>query len=326
MALVAAIHQAFSRLWRSDRTLTASALLMLGALAAFLVGLVLDTRVISGAPAWLKPAKFATSTAIYMLTLAWVFTYLGEWPRTRKVVSRATAGIFILEVAIIALQAWRGTTSHFNVSTPFDATLFAVMGSAIFVQTLLSALIAVALWRQEFQDRALGWALRIGMLITIAGASTGGLMTQPTGAQLEQMKTTHHAAPIIGAHTVGGPDGGPGLPATGWSVEHGDVRVGHFVGLHALQVLPLIAGLLWLRGVEDGRRARSMIVAGASYAGLFLILIWQALRGQPLIAPDPLTITVLLLWAALTAGLAVFPFRTRSRRSDGEASLNWINP
>ena len=60
-------------------------LLMLAVLlAAFsLLGLWLDPRLITGAPAWLKPAKFAVSTAIYAFTLAWVFSYLREWPRTR---------------------------------------------------------------------------------------------------------------------------------------------------------------------------------------------------------------------------------------------------
>lgn len=326
MTLVKRIQQGLGRLWRSDRTLTASALLMLGALAAFLVGMVVDPRVITGAPAWLKPAKFAISTAIYMLTLAWVFTYLSEWPRMRKFVGRATAAIFILEVAIIALQAWRGTTSHFNVSTPFNATLFAVMGSAIAVQTLLSVLVAVALWRQRFEDRALGWALRIGMVITIVGASLGGMMTRPTDAQLDQMRATRQASPVIGAHTVGAPDGGRGIPGTGWSVEHGDLRVPHFMGLHALQLLPVIALLLWWRRIEDERRARLIVIAGGSYAALFLILIWQALRGQSLVNPDPLTLTVLLIWAALTAGMAVWPFRTRSSRPDADPTLNWINP
>jgi hypothetical protein len=276
-------------------------------------------------PAWLKPAKFAISTAIYMLTLAWIFTYLSEWPRLRRLVGRATVGIFILEVAIIALQAWRGTTSHFNASTPFNATLFAVMGSAIVVQTLMSVLVAVALWRQRFEDRALGWALRTGMVITIAGASLGGMMTRPTESQLAQIAETRQVS-LVGAHTVGAPDGGPGLPGTGWSVEHGDLRVPHFIGLHALQVLPVIALLLWWRRIDDARRARLMVVAGSSYATIFLILIWQALRGQALINPDALTLGALALWAAFTAGLAVWPFRPRAARSDADATLNWINP
>ena len=325
MTPVTSIQLGLRRVWVSDSTLTVSALLMVGALAAFVVGLVIDPRVITGAPAWLKPAKFAVSTAIYMFTLAWVFTYLGEWPRLRKLVGRGTAAIFIVEVAIIALQAWRGTTSHFNYSTPANGALFVIMGSAIVLQTLLSVAVAVALWRQQFQDRALGWALRLGMVITIAGASTGGLMTRPTDAQLEQIVATRRAT-IVGAHTVGAPDGGPGLPGTGWSVEHGDLRVPHFIGLHALQVLPVIAFLLWRRRIEDQRRARLLVVAGGSYAALFLILIWQALRGQALVSPDALTLSVFVVWAALTAGMAVWPFRTRTSRPDGDATLNWINP
>ena len=325
MTLVGATQQGLSRLWRADRTLTVAALLMLGALAVFVAGLAMDPRVITGAPAWLKPAKFAISTAVYMFTLAWVFTYLSEWPRLRRLVGRATAAIFILEVTIIALQAWRGTTSHFNVSTPLNAALFAVMGSAIVVQTLVSASVAVVLWRQTFQDRALGWALRLGMVITIAGASLGGLMTRPTEAQRQEIATTHEVS-IVGAHTVGAPDGGPGLPGTGWSVEHGDLRVPHFIGLHALQVLPVITLLLWRRRIEDVRRVRLMLVAGGSYAAVFSILIWQALRGQAFIAPDAFTLAALGLWIALTAGLVVWPFRTRSTTPDAAATLNWINP
>ena len=325
MTPVTSIQLGLSRIRKSDSALTVSALLMVGALVAFVVGLIIDPRLITGAPAWLKPAKFAVSTAIYMFTLAWVFTYLSEWPRLRKLVGRGTAAVFIVEVAIIALQAWRGTTSHFNYSTPLNGALFVIMGSAIVLQTLLSVAVAVALWRQQFQDRALGWALRLGMAITIAGAFTGGLMTRPTEAQLDQIVATRQAT-IIGAHTVGAPDGGPGLPGTGWSVEHGDLRVPHFIGLHALQVLPVIALLLWRRRIEDRRRARLVVVAGGGYAALFLMLIWQALRGQALVSPDTLTVSVFVVWAALTAGMAVWPFRTRTSRPGGDATLNWINP
>ena len=86
----------------------------------------------------------------------------------------------------------------------------------------------------------MGWALRLGMTITIVGAMTGGLMTRPTSAQLEAARAGNRMT-VAGAHTVGAPDGGPGLPGTGWSLEHGDIRVAHFLGLHALQLLPLLA-------------------------------------------------------------------------------------
>ena len=99
------------RLWLSNGPLTAAGLLMVAALAAFLAGLRLDPRVITGAPAWLKPAKFAASTAIYLFTLAWIFSYLPDWPRLRRRVGGFTAAIFVFEVTAIALQAWRGRCS-----------------------------------------------------------------------------------------------------------------------------------------------------------------------------------------------------------------------
>ena len=89
-----------------------------------LAGLVADPRVILGAPVWLKPAKFAISTAIYAMTFAWIFTYLAAWPRLTRIVGATTAAVLVLEVALIAVQAARGTTSHFNVGTPLDGAIF----------------------------------------------------------------------------------------------------------------------------------------------------------------------------------------------------------
>src|SRR5262249_57061536 len=85
-------------------------ILMTGALVASAVGLAVDPRTITGMPAWLKPAKFAISTAIYSFTLAWIFSYLPEWRRTRRLVSRLTGAIFVGQMAVIDMPAWRGTT------------------------------------------------------------------------------------------------------------------------------------------------------------------------------------------------------------------------
>lgn len=249
---------------------------MLAVFVPTIAGVFIDPRMITGAPAWLKPAKFAISTSLYSLTLAWIFRYLPQWPRLRSVTGWITAVVMVVEVAIICLQAARGTTSHFNLATPLDASLFAIMGIGILIAWFASIAVAVALFRESFHDPVLGWALRLGMLITVAGAATGGLMTKPTPAQLAAVSTTHRM-PIVGAHTVGAPDGGPGLPGVEWSKEHGDLRVPHFLGLHAIQILPLLA--LWLKP----KRTRFILAAAGVYGLLFMLTLSQALAGRPLL-------------------------------------------
>lgn len=277
-------------------------------LAILFVGLlVADPRLVDGAPAWLKPLKFAVSIAIYSATFAWVLRALTAWPRLARVAASTTAVALMTEVVLIGMQAGRGTTSHFNTSSLFDGAVFTVMGLAIGLQTLMALAVTVALFRQPFTDRALGWALRLGMALTVAGASTGGLMTSPSATQIEQFKETG-VMPRAGGHTVGAPDGGPGLPGTGWSSAHGDLRVPHFLGLHAMQALPLLA--LLLAGVRRERaRVLAVVGASASYAALFAILLAQALGGESIAAPSSATISALGAWAALSAGVAIATWR-----------------
>lgn len=291
-----------TRRTRDLRPLITVTLLMAALTVVFASSMLVDPRTIEGVPAWLKPTKFALSMAIYGGTLAWVLGALTAWPRLRSWAVWTTALVFVGEVALIAMQAWRGTTSHFNVSTLFDGAVFTAMGLGIFAQTAVASAVAVALWRQQFADRAMGWAMRLGMTITVVGALTGGLMTQPTAEQIAGARITGEM-PRSGAHTVGAPDGGPGLPGTGWSLAHGDVRVPHFVGLHAVQLLPLF---VWAAGrrYHDAMRVRLALGAGVSYAALFAILLAQALAGQSVAAPSGMFLGALALWVVATVGLA----------------------
>jgi hypothetical protein len=297
----------FERAWHISAPLTATAVAMVAVLGVAIAGLLVDSRMVTGAPIWLKPAKFAVSIIIYTLTVVWAFHHLPAWTRTRAVVGWTTAITLVLEIVIIVGQVIRGTSSHFNVATPLDAALWSTMGMAIAVQTLASLVLAVALWRARVADRAMGWALRLGLTISILGAATGGLMTGPTASQLEGMRTGERP-PTIGAHTVGGRDGGPGLAGTGWSTEHGDLRVPHFVGLHAFQALPLVALAARRRGWPVQRQIRITLVAAVSYGLLFVTMVAQALRGQSIVRPDSVTLMIgggLLLVSMIAAWIAV---------------------
>ena len=297
-------------LWRTHAPLTLLSLVMLGFTLFFIVGIFTDSRVITGAPAWLKPAKFGISIAIYSLTLTWLLGFIrAERLRTQRLVNAIgwiTVGVFVVEMVPIVLQVVRGTTSHFNVATPFDTFLWSTMGTAITLLWFTTLLVAVLLLRQRFENPAFAWALRLGLIIALIGMAEGFLMTSPTAQQMAGWQAGE-AVTIAGAHSVGVPDGGPGLPVVNWNTTGGDLRVGHFVGMHALQVLPFVGWFVTRRSRKPlSQRQQTGLVwtAGGFYLGVTLLLTWQALRAQPLTRPDALTLAA---FTALTilAGFAV---------------------
>jgi hypothetical protein len=272
---------------------------------------------ISGAPAWMKPAKFAASIAVTAPALAWILGQMRQRLDLRRWrwLDRAgglIAALAALELAAITLQAARGVPSHFNQATRFDVAVFATMGAAIALLWLAELFIAVCAFRMRFSTPARTWAIRLGLAGTLFGGAVGAIMPRPTAAQIESLRA-RRPTPRIGAHAVGVPDGGPGLPFTRWSTEGGDLRVPHFVGLHALQVLPLAALLLERRARRRANQslgraaapapARPIVALGFAWIGLTSVTLWQALRGQPLLAPDARTLAVSC--AVLAAAVAI---------------------
>lgn len=289
--------------WRRNPPLVALVLSMLVVAVVALLGLAVDPRVMTGAPAWMKPLKFAVSIAIYGTTLLWMLTFIPDRPR---LVAAISWGVFLglgIEMVLIVMQVLRNTTSHFNQETPFDAAVFTAMGAVIAGMWLLNAIVAFLLARRRFAEAPIVWGVRLGLVAGLLGMTVAFLMTQPTPDQDALIAATGSSS-IVGAHAVGVADGGPGLPVVGWSTDGGDLRVAHFVGLHGLQVVPLLGlalvrfGPPWLP-MRD--RARLVGVAAAFWIALTLLLTWQALREQPLIAPDALTLLALGLLSAMTA-------------------------
>lgn len=211
----------------------------------------------------------------------------------------------LAEMAIITVQVIRGKRSHFNHATPFDERLFTAMGVTVAVLWTGTLVIAILLLRARIQDRAAALAIRSGVFIALAGAGIGFLMTQPTPEQ--RAAGNLDTADVIGAHSVGVPDGGPSMPLTGWSTTGGDLRIPHFVGMHALQLLPLLLLALVALAPRFPRlgdprvRLRLMLVASGAYAAVVALVAWQALRGQSLIHPDGATLTAAALALAATA-------------------------
>lgn len=210
---------------------------------------------VAGANAWLKPLKFAVSIGSYSWTMAWfVFelksTSLTQWFSSSIVV------LLGFEIVYIVWMAGRGQASHFNVSTPATAMLYGVMGTAASLVAIWTAIIALRYFQLDFPmlPESYVMAIRWSMVLFVVFAFEGFVM----GSRLN--------------HTIGGPDVGPGLPITGWSKKYGDPRIPHFVGMHALQVLPLLGFFL----IRD---TRWMVLALVMYGALAVWTLWLALQG-----------------------------------------------
>lgn len=234
--------------------------------AAFLIGALLCAVLMSlsqnqvlGVNAYLKPLKFFASSLVLSWTLAWYIGYLPPRPDV-AIAMWIIIAVLCFQDVYIFIQAARGELSHFNISTPFRSMMFGLMATTASTLTLAVLYIGMLFWRSSFPNlpEYYVWAIRLGMVIFVVFAFQGFAM----GARL--------------AHTVGAPDGSEGIPLLNWSRRFGDLRVAHFVGMHALQVLPLLAWYVL-------RNTKATFAVSALYL-LMAAFTWvQALQAKPLL-------------------------------------------
>ncbi len=291
------------------------------AIAVFaLMGVFADPRQVLGQPVWAKTTKFSISIALYGASMLWILGLLKDRaPRAVRIVSNGVAAILGLEMILLITQAIRGRAMHFNIATPLDTALWSIMGVGIMVFWGFALVAAVLMLRQNIGSRSFTWSLRLGLIVVLIGFAQGFLMTGPNSLQLTALQSGQKLD-LVGAHTVNAiQDGGPGIPFLGWSTNHGDLRVGHFIGIHAIQLIPLL-GLFLMRRREswltESHRVGLVWVGAIGYLGLVGLITWQALRDQSIISPDGLTIAVFssLVGIVLLSFAAIFTHaRTASR-------------
>ncbi len=257
-------------------------LFLLFASVPTLLLILLDPRQLHGASVWIKPWKFQLSTGVYLWTLAWVLAGLPAARRSgwlvRSLVWVAIASA-VFEVAYITWQAAWGRASHFNVATPFDATMYTLMGVGAVLLSSTSLVLGVLVLRSrrfaltDDLRQAIGWGL---VLTFFLGTGFGAYLSAQPG---------HWVAAL--------PSDADGMLLTGWSRSGGDLRVAHFFGIHAVHFL---VPWVWL-----ARRVRQWPALGlapdgavvsrgfvfASVVVYSLLAVWtfvQALHGRPFLA------------------------------------------
>jgi hypothetical protein len=218
----------------------------------------LSTTQVYNVSAWYKPFKFALSIALFAWSMAWYCDYLPDF--NIRLFNWTVIILLSFEIVYIALQAGRGQLSHYNFSTPVYSTLYALMAVAATLVTVYTAYVGYLFFANEFPDlpQAYLWGIRAGILIFVVFSFEGFVM----GSRL--------------THTIGGADGGAGLPLLNWSTKFGDPRISHFIGMHALQVLPILSFYVF-------KNTKATLVVAVLYGLLAVFTLVQALQGKPLV-------------------------------------------
>jgi len=232
------------------------ALVCTAASIVFLILTKFSTVQVLGVNAWFKPFKFALSIALYAGTMAWLVSYLPRF--NTSLFAWSVIVLLEFEIIYIALQAARGEQSHFNVSSLVYVALYALMALAATAVSIYTAYVAVLFFKTNFPSLPMYyvWGIRMAIVLFVIFSLEGFVM----GSRL--------------SHSIGTTDGGAGLPVVNWSTQGGDARIAHFIGMHALQVIPLASYYL----LKDVKATLALSVV---YTALAVFTLVQALNGKP---------------------------------------------
>jgi hypothetical protein len=284
--------------WTIGRGLTVLLVVNVAVLIYSTIARFGDNTVIGGISIWDKPIKFALSFIAFAPAVLWLFS---RFERSRWIrLGIGTLGwSMVVEISVIFLQSLRGTTSHFNNATALDSRLYSVMAAGVGIFATAGLVTGLILARKNLGSGPLAIATKFAVPMMTIGGTMGFAMTNPKPGQVEA------GSKVIGGHSVGGADSDDGIAFLGWSTTLGDLRVAHFLGLHSLHVVPLIAlVVMWLvrRGtlrISEPRQRLVTALGALAWGGVVVTAFVQALRGVAVTSPDAVSWLSLVVLAGL---------------------------
>lgn len=270
----ATAREFFRDLYINDRVLSLlswtlmAVIPVFAALALFSSGAV-DAASLAINP-WIKPIKFSLSFSTFAATISLFLLALriSEWQL--KLTRLAIAVSVSLEIFSLGAQAWRSVYAA-GSHTLVDTVLAQMTNSMVMVNTAIVGWMLALFCFNRVKARIVDWpmvsAIRYSIVIFLVGNAVGGYML------------------ARGSHTVGASDSAPGLPFLNWSTIGGDLRIAHFIAIHAIQIVPLFAYVLAQMSpvptVKQRRIAIAVVAIAVAVAvgGTFV----QAAMGMPLL-------------------------------------------
>ncbi len=237
---------------------------------------------LEGPVSFRKAATFSESLGLMCWTIGWMLPYFRFGRRATTVLVSFLLVFTVGETFLMSMQVWRGVPSHYNFTSLFDSLVFAATGIGAAGFMVVQLILLALSYRLKGLAPSLRLAIIAGLGISLIGSSVGVLMG------------VNNSGIWQGFEHLREPDGKTG----------GDMVLLHALGLHGMQVAPLLAWLLTYSRLAEGRRFSLTLSGVISYAAILLVLSIQTFQARSLSNFD--------LSLAICLALAVFSFLTSS--------------
>lgn len=233
-----------------------------------------DGSSLSGPVSWRKPILFGFSAGVTVLSIGWVASKI----KARRGDSLLVASFSVAllgEVGLISLQQWRGVPSHYNRSTPFDASVHFWMEWLVVFATVVIFDLTLRTFRGLQSSRDMRLAIQSGMWLLLVSCLLGFALVQHGN----QQQALGKAPEVVGAAGV--------------------AKFPHGVPIHAIQMLPVLAWLFARLGVADRHRLLGVASAVGGLVTFTVFSLVQTLSGRARFDLTPVPAVILGLAATL---------------------------
>ncbi len=299
---LATLFSFLAPVWGLNPSICLMVLISVLAVIGSSIGLCFDQTMIHGEFAWVKPLKFSISFVLYGASLIFISQYLGSSKRLLKATSVAALFGSIAELGVIVAQALLASHVQSGANPLIETVLWFVVKLAIMPVAFAILAMLLMLLREKNLPTVLGSSICWGALLSIVGFIPGFLMLMPESMQHVFCNQSLYD------HVLGHLSSASKIPYLGWSQVVGDLRVAHFVGLHALQLLPMLgyAVTKLFRDYSIQRQTALVSVAGFTYFAFVILLTMQALHGESIFSPGHSSINAFFTLSAISASAAAF--------------------
>jgi hypothetical protein len=240
------------RIYRKNKPLFYAGLVCFAGFLYCLFKQQFSSEMLLGESVWNKPARYFFSGWMFQWTMSLIMHHLNS-RSTRRVISFALA-LIVPGIALTMLAEQLFFPVGYQAEMDGIRMLKTVLYILFFLMMVWICLLFF-IQRKNPRSQHYTWGLRMALLIFTGSLLLGLVM--------------HY----LGTYTVGGLHGSPGIPFFNWSKKFGDLRLVLFMGIHSLQIIPLLSHYFF-------EKKKQVVFFSLIYLMLVLAALFFTLLGQ----------------------------------------------